>query len=108
MSSETFPSPSEITRANRNDILIRWKDNHESLFPARALRLACPCAACVDETTGAKRIASAAIREDVHPLKISPVGGYAIQIFWSDGHRTGIYSFRQLRTLCPCPLCRKR
>ena len=37
--------------------------------------------------------------EDVHPLKIQPVGRYAIQIDWSDGHSTGIYSFSRLRAL---------
>lgn len=96
---DTFPVPSEITRANVHDILIRWKDGHESVYPARDLRLACPCAGCVDETTGVQRIHPAAIREEVHPLKISPVGNYAIQISWSDGHRTGIYSFKYLRHL---------
>ena len=97
--------PSEITRANVHDILIKWKDGHESLFIARELRLACPCAACVDETTGAPRINPDKISKEVYPLKIDPVGGYAIQIACSDGHRTGIYSFEKLRKLCPCPTC---
>ena len=105
MAREEFPVPSEITRANVHDVLIKWKDGHESLFPARALRLACPCAACVDEVTGVQRIHPDKIPTDVHPLQIHPVGGYAIQIHWSDGHRTGIYSFARLRQLCPCPTC---
>jgi DUF971 family protein len=33
------------------------------------------------------------------------VGNYAIQITFSDGHSTGIYSYDQLRTICPCPEC---
>jgi DUF971 family protein len=33
------------------------------------------------------------------------VGNYAIQITFSDGHATGIYSYDHLRTLCPCPNC---
>ena len=102
---EEFPVPSEITRANIHDVLIKWKDGHESLFPARDLRLACPCAGCVDEGTGAKRINPVAIAEEVHPLKMTLVGNYAIQISWSDGHRTGLYSFKQLRALCPCQKC---
>jgi len=36
---------------------------------------------------------------DVHPLRIEPVGRYAIQIAWSDGHDTGIYPYRRLREL---------
>jgi DUF971 family protein len=32
-------------------------------------------------------------------LEINPVGNYAIQISWSDGHTTGVYSFRRLQEL---------
>jgi DUF971 family protein len=39
------------------------------------------------------------VPDDVHPLRIEPVGRYAIQIAWSDGHGSGIYPFRRLRTL---------
>jgi DUF971 family protein len=35
------------------------------------------------------------------------VGQYALQFEWSDGHRTGIYSFERLRQLCPCEDCTK-
>ncbi len=44
----------------------------------------------------------------VRPLKPNRaelVGRYALQIFWSDGHSTGIYSFHYLRELCPCGEC---
>jgi DUF971 family protein len=33
------------------------------------------------------------------------VGNYALQLTWGDGHATGIYSFRYLRTLCCCKRC---
>ena len=33
------------------------------------------------------------------------VGNYAIQIEFTDGHSTGIYSFDYLRTICPCEAC---
>ena len=102
------PIPSEITRANVHDVLIKWKDGHESLFLAHLLRFLCPCAGCVDETTGRRMLTEAMIAEDVHPLKINLVGRYAIQIDWSDGHRTGIYSFTKLRELCPCDTCINR
>lgn len=99
------PIPSEIIRANVHDVLIKWKDGHESLFQARELRLACPCAGCIDEMTGERRFDPQTISQEVHPLKISLIGRYAITIEWSDGHRTGIYSFTRLRQLCPCPHC---
>jgi len=94
--------PLEIGRANRHDVKIRWQDGHVSVYPARALRLACPCAGCVDEVTGVVRVIAASVPADVHPLKIEPIGRYAIAIHWSDGHHTGIYAFELLRRLCPC------
>ena len=95
-------TPVEIGRANQYDVKIRWQDGHESVYPARELRLACPCAGCVDEVTGQVRLNAASVAQNVHPVKIELVGRYAIAIHWSDGHNTGIYAFDRLRQLCPC------
>ena len=65
----------------------------------RALRLACACAQCVDEWSGEGRLDPQSVPEDVHPVSVRPVGRYAIQIDWSDGHDTGIYPFQRLRAL---------
>ena len=35
-------------------------------------------------------------------LDAKPVGNYAIQIDWSDGHKAGIYSYEHFRQICPC------
>ena len=94
--------PAEIGRANQHDVRIRWQDGHESLYPARELRLACPCAGCVDEVSGERRVSAAMVPQDVKPLGIQLVGNYAITIQWSDGHATGIYAFEKLRKMCPC------
>ena len=37
----------------------------------------------------------------------TPVGNYAVQIEFSDGHSTGIYSYGHLREICPCEACQK-
>jgi DUF971 family protein len=94
--------PVEIGRANQHDIKITWQDGHESTYPARALRLQCPCAGCVDEVTGQLRVITTSIPHDVHPVKVDLVGRYAISVHWSDGHQTGIYAFNRLRAMCPC------
>ena len=94
--------PVEIGRVNQHDVKIRWQDGHESVYPARELRLACPCAGCVDEMTGAVRVIATGVPQDVHPLRVDLVGRYAISITWSDGHTTGIYTFERLRQSCPC------
>lgn len=99
MAETQMPVPVEIGRANQHDVKITWQDGHESLYPARELRLACPCAACVDEMTGQVRVIATSVAQNVHPVKIDLIGRYAISIQWSDGHHTGIYTFEYLRKL---------
>ena len=100
------PTPREITRSGEHDVKICWNDGHESVFTARPLRLACPCAACVEEMTGRPVLRPEAVSSDVYPAGIHLVGRYGIQITWSDGHSTGIYSWEHLREICPCDQCR--
>jgi len=97
--------PIEIGRAGQHDVKIEWQDGHVSVYPARELRLACPCAGCVDETTGRRRLDESHVAQDARPLKVDLVGRYAISIAWSDGHATGIYAFDRLRAMCSC--CQK-
>ncbi len=100
MSSGTqAPRPIEITRANEHDVKIRWNDGREVVYPARFLRFQCPCAVCVDEMTGRRTLQEHTLAPDVHPLGIDPVGHYAIQIYWSDGHSSGIYTWERLHEL---------
>lgn len=99
-------TPLAIERYGERDIRIRWKDEHESLYTARALRLACPCANCVDELTGAPLLEPASVAADIHPKGVGLVGHYAISILWSDNHSSGIYSYSMLRDRCPCNICR--
>lgn len=97
--------PSEIVGLLRSTITITWEDGHQSAFPARALRLSCRCAACVEEMSGRPLLDPAAVPERVQARAIRLVGQYAINIDWSDGHTTGLYRFADLRERCPCASC---
>jgi len=100
------PAPYAINRRD-DGLLIEWDQaGHAGLFPARALRLACPCAECVEEMTGRPLLDPGRISPDVRPLSLALVGAYGLRISWSDGHGTGIYTFERLRASCPCPQCR--
>lgn len=101
--SEDAPAhrPARIAQAGPRTLAITWADGGESAIDVRDLRLACACAHCVDEWTGEQRLDPASVSEDVKPVRIHPVGRYAIQIAWSDGHDTGIYPFERLRALFP-------
>lgn len=78
---------------------LDWEDGKKARIPFRDLRLACPCAACVDEWTGAQLLDPSRVPEEIRPVAMEPVGNYAVQIRWSDGHESGIFSFRLLRKL---------
>ena len=97
MGKDPRTTPREIKQQSANELAIVWQDDHTSIFEVRALRLACGCARCVDEWTGEGRLDPASVPEDVKPIQIEPVGRYALQIEWSDGHDTGIYTFDRLR-----------
>jgi ATP-binding protein involved in chromosome partitioning len=92
-------TPKAIRQAGPRTLEIEWGDGRTSRYDVRDLRLACACAVCIDEWTGAERLDPASVPEDVHPVRIEPVGRYAVQIEWSDGHASGIYPFERLREL---------
>lgn len=92
--------PAEV-KLTDEAILVKWSDGHESAYGHRALRVACPCAICVDEWTGEPRIDPVSIPQDVRALEMRTVGRYALQFTWSDGHSSGIYTYDRLRSLDP-------
>jgi len=86
-------------------VVILWEDAHRSPFPHRYLRLACPCANCVDEMSGKRTLDPDTVPEDVKAVDQMAVGKYGVQFLWSDTHYTGIYTFKVLRAACPCIIC---
>lgn len=85
------------------DLTVFWKDGAETHYPLFALRDACPCAVCVDELTGRKVLDAKTIPADIHILRAEYVGRYALRIFWSDGHNSGIYTFAYLSEMADNP-----
>lgn len=85
--------------AKGENLFITWNDGETGRFPVRDLRLSCPCAACVNEWTGERMLDPAKVKADVKPTRLNAVGRYALAIAWSDGHRTGIYSYDYLKKI---------
>jgi ATP-binding protein involved in chromosome partitioning len=98
-------TPVEIEKREGRDIRVVWDDGHVSVYPNPELRWLCSCASCVDEWSGERHLDRASVPGDVQPAWMGLVGNYAIQISWSDGHSTGIYSFEYLRAICSCAAC---
>jgi DUF971 family protein len=95
---------------------ITWSDTHVSHYDFAYLREQCPCAMCNDERqkkNDAQPSATPPLSSPLLPMfkpKLTAraahaVGNYALQIDFTDGHATGIYSFDYLRTICPCEAC---
>jgi DUF971 family protein len=84
-----------------NELAMKWADGTEHFIALEKLRRACPCAGCKGEVD----ILGNLYKNPEKPfapnsfelVKLTSVGGYAIQPVWADGHNTGIYSFEYLR-----------
>jgi DUF971 family protein len=93
---------------------ITWADGHASHYDFPYLRDECPCATCNDEREKKREFPSAGpasaaalpmFKPKARAKAASVVGNYAIQITFTDGHATGIFSYDHLRSICPCQQC---
>ena len=91
--------PTQIVEETDSEVSIKWSDDSESRFTAAQLRRACPCAGCINEWTGEKMLDPANVADDLTFRKIGIVGRYALNFNFSDGHETGIFSFKYLKDL---------
>jgi ATP-binding protein involved in chromosome partitioning len=97
--SKVINRPKEVNTQDERVTVITWEDGKISRYPNRYLRSMCPCAQCVNETTGERMISIESIDPQVRLVSVSPVGRYALHFQWSDGHGTGLYSFDTLHEL---------
>jgi DUF971 family protein len=99
-----MPSDLKLKRAEQQ-LVIRWQDGHQSELSAATLRQNCPCATCRTErekrTDTSLPMLSAAAAANVRLTGAELMGQYAIKLIWSDGHDTGIFEYRFLRSLDP-------
>ena len=86
---------------------IDWQDGHRSTYHLRDLRPLCPCAFCQGEMgrPGAVTADTVFTPQQLMLVDMQPVGHYAVQPTWGDGHDTGFFTYVSLRLLCPCAEC---
>lgn len=93
------PIPKKADLISPFTFRIEWKDGVVSDYKARDLRLACPCASCIEEGTGRALLDPATVAPDILVLVSELVGRYGLSFVWSDGHKTGIFAWPLLRQL---------
>ena len=94
----TTPSPSEIKFHQKSKLLeIIFDDNTECMLSTEFLRVHSPSAEVQGHSP--EQAVLQVGKENVSIDKIEPVGNYAIKIFFSDGHDTGLYSWQYLHML---------
>jgi len=109
------PASVKVHVSSGDGVEIAWSDGHVSRYDFPYLRDHCPCALCNDERQKKEKVAGSKatplnalpmFKPRVKAKSASAVGNYAVQIEFTDGHATGIFSFERLREICPCDACR--
>jgi DUF971 family protein len=85
------------------ELAVKWDDGTESFIRLETLRRHCPCAGCrgeVDIMGNLYKNPDQALSPRAFVLRrVAPVGGYAVQPVWDDGHDSGLYTFEYLRRI---------
>ena len=84
-----------------DELAVKWDDGSEIFVRLETLRRCCPCAGCKGEVD----IMGNLYKNPDKPLspqalklvRITNVGGYALQPVWGDGHSSGLFSFDYLK-----------
>jgi DUF971 family protein len=78
-------------------LVIEWEDGTRQMLGSAALRLQCRCAHCIAERRAGSSLPQPVA--DIRIVDVRPVGAYALQIVFSDGHARGIFPWSLLRAL---------
>ncbi|MBL8497824.1 DUF971 domain-containing protein [Nitrosomonas sp. JL21] len=90
--TKNTPHPTEIKLHQQSRILdISFSDGKTFHFPCEFLRVHSPSAEVGGHGPGQEVLQTG--KKMVNIMKIEPVGHYAIQLHFTDGHNTGLYSW---------------
>lgn len=92
---DAVPTDAVVSRGGR-DLRLTWANGEAAVLPAEMLRLRCRCAWCTRDRIEGRFPATF---QAVSVTKIEPLGGYAVNLGFSDGHARGIFPWVYLRDL---------
>ena len=85
-----------------NEIAIRWEDDSETYIATPKLRAESPSAATAGERDIFGTLHGGESNKDYSKTKVLNwefIGGYAIRFHFSDGHKSGLYTYDLLEKL---------
>jgi DUF971 family protein len=98
MAASDAPTPTDITLHQKSRVLeVAFSDGKRFELPYEFLRVYSPSAEVRGHGPGQEVLQTG--KKDVDILSLEPVGSYAVQPRFSDGHATGIYSWDYLYEL---------
>ncbi|MBT9597274.1 MAG: DUF971 domain-containing protein [Vitreoscilla sp.] len=98
MTTDTTPQPTALTVHQASRVLeIAFDDGHSFRIPFELMRVYSPSAEVQGHGPGQETLQTG--KRDVVVDGIEPVGHYAVQPHFSDGHDTGIFTWAYLYKL---------
>ena len=85
-----------------SELAIRWSDESENYYSMERLRALSPSAENMGEQDLLGNTYGGDTRERFPGVRVTgwqQVGGYALLLSFSDGHKTGIYSYAYLKKI---------
>ena len=85
-----------------DEVAVHWSEGSEDYYKMEHLRANSPSAENVGERDLTGQIHGGSSQTSYPGVSVTgwqPVGGYAVQFEFSDGHRTGLYAFDYLKAL---------
>jgi DUF971 family protein len=93
------PKPVEIQLHSRSRLLeLTYADGERYSLSCEFLRVYSPSAEVLGHGPGQEVLQTGKMNVAITAIK--PVGNYALQLVFDDGHDTGLYSWRYLYELC--------
>jgi len=91
-SDKSTPVPTEIKLHQKSRVLdVAFADGSQFSLPCEFLRVHSPSAEVRGHGPGQEVLQAG--KRDVEINRIEPVGTYAVQLYFSDGHDTGIFTW---------------
>lgn len=97
MSHHAWPTELKFSKSGKA-LAVTFDDGATFVLPYQTLRLESPSAEVQGHGSGPKP-PPPVISADLTVEKADPVGRYAVRIFFSDGHSSGLFTWAYLREL---------